>query len=212
MKGWYGDRQAHSLASKGIRTRAKGQTGRLGTHATSHYVKDGILHVIYHGTEVVRMDFNHDILLLDTGGWKTNTTKARMNQASNQYNLGYTVYQKDYQWYVELDSGEVIPFKDNKLVIDMLSESSFSSRGKSKDAERVGRITKRVEDSGYRTGQKVGKRVRKFDDSATERGQKIGKKIDESATKTADYINRFGKKIDKSAEETGKRMKRLFEV
>jgi hypothetical protein len=34
-----------------------------------------------------------------------------MNQASNQFGLGYQVYQKDWQWYVDFD-GQTIDFHD----------------------------------------------------------------------------------------------------
>lgn len=39
-------------------------------------------------------------IVLNTGGWETATTKTRMNQTAHQYNLGYHVYQKQGQWYV----------------------------------------------------------------------------------------------------------------
>lgn len=54
--------------------------------------------VTYHDTTVV--EFNDDYVILRTGGWETATTKARMNQASNQFNLGYCVNQTKFVWYV----------------------------------------------------------------------------------------------------------------
>jgi hypothetical protein len=68
------------------------------TATTVHTDKDGITRVIYHSTPVVSFDDNK--ITLNTGGWSTNTTKTRMNQASNQFNLGYQVYQKDFNWFV----------------------------------------------------------------------------------------------------------------
>jgi hypothetical protein len=44
------------------------------------------------------------MILLDNGDnkeTKTVTTKRRMNQVSNQFDLGYTVYQKDHKWYCD---------------------------------------------------------------------------------------------------------------
>lgn len=204
VKGWYGDRQAHSLASKGIRTCANGQSYRIGSHATSHYVKDGVLRVIYHGTEVVKYDFNNGLLVLDTGGWFTNTTKARMNQASNQYDLGFTVYQKDYNWFVEFDTGEVIPFNgSSNLVIDTEFKAPLFTRGekKSPTAKNINKTICKLEDNASETAKHVKYGMRKVDSV-----------IDESASKTALYLKKWGRKIDDDASKTARHVKKVFEV
>ncbi len=81
----------------------------LGKTATTVREKDGVLSVVYHQTEVVKFDRNTSILTLDTDWHFTATTKARMNQASNQFDLGYRVYQKDFNWFVSFA-------KDDKMV------------------------------------------------------------------------------------------------
>ncbi len=35
-----------------------------------------------------------------------------MNQAANQFGLGYSVYQKNHDWYVNLPSGKTVDFQD----------------------------------------------------------------------------------------------------
>ena len=35
------------------------------------------------------------------------TTKKKMNQASNQFNLGYEVFQKDWYWFIDFFSARV---------------------------------------------------------------------------------------------------------
>jgi len=55
--------------------------------------------VDYHGTRIV--EFDSDTITLCAGGWKSATTKRRMNQASESFGLGYRVYQEDYRWWVE---------------------------------------------------------------------------------------------------------------
>ena len=73
---------------------------RVGSHKTTiHVDSDGFTNVVYHSTAVVR--FNTAVIILDSGGWRTLTTKTRMNQASNQFNLGYYVFQKDFEWFVK---------------------------------------------------------------------------------------------------------------
>ena len=89
------------------------QTQRVGTHKTSIVQLEGLTSVVYHSTAVVQ--FNHDKIILNSGGWDTRTTKTRMNQASSQYNLGFEVYQVNYSWYVDYD-GETIPFADGMIL------------------------------------------------------------------------------------------------
>ena len=69
--------------------------GKVHTTVSEH---DGVTSVTYHETIVV--EFTDDMVWLDTGGWYTATTKTRMNQASNQFGLGFHVYQSKGKWYV----------------------------------------------------------------------------------------------------------------
>ncbi len=82
----------------------------LGTHKTTVRRKDGVLSVVYHATEVVRVE--HKRVTLDSGGWETHTTKNRMNQASKQFDLGFTVFQKAFQWYVDIGEDKPLDFED----------------------------------------------------------------------------------------------------
>ena len=72
---------------------------RVGTVATTISTNEqGHTQVVYHSTPVVT--FSSKFIVLNHGGWMTSTTKNRMNQASHQFNLGYTVYQKAFNWFV----------------------------------------------------------------------------------------------------------------
>lgn len=84
------------------------QTQRLGTHRTSvdYRKSDNSTFVRYCWTDVVQFD-DHWITL-DHGNWKTPTTKTRMNQAANQFGLGYNVYQKDFDWFVATPNNGVM--------------------------------------------------------------------------------------------------------
>ena len=76
---------------------------------TAVFTDNGITTVVYRGTPVVK--FGYDWIELDSRGWQTATTKTRMNQASNQYDLGYQVYQKDFEWFVD-HNGLTLEFFD----------------------------------------------------------------------------------------------------
>lgn len=87
------------------------QTQRVGKTATTISSDSSAnLIVTYHKTQVVRRQIDGAIVL-NSGGWRTVTTKNRMNQTSNQYYLGYSVYQKSGEWFVNW-RGEVLRFRD----------------------------------------------------------------------------------------------------
>ena len=94
-----------------------GQTQKVGSHKTAIYTSRAYVSeficVQYHDTVIVR--FNAEKIVLDSGGWQSRTTKVRMNQASNQFNLGYQVFQKKHAWYVSFH-GEITPFDDGMVL------------------------------------------------------------------------------------------------
>lgn len=77
-----------------------GQMNRISRNNTSVYVGDDYSTVRLHETEVVRHEQGVGITL-NSGGWQTATTKARMNQAASEWGLSYRVWQKDFSWYVD---------------------------------------------------------------------------------------------------------------
>lgn len=90
---------------------------KIGKTATSVITDlDGVIRVVYHNTNVVTVAPDKSVILY-TGGYQTKTTKARMNQASHQFDLGYSVYQKDHDWYVEYQ-GATIKFEGKTLVLE----------------------------------------------------------------------------------------------
>ena len=84
------------------------QTARIGKTATKIYRDGDVTRVQYHNTDAVK--FDQERIELFTNGWNTKTTKLRMNQASQQLNLGYYVYQKDGEWHVITPRGNDLVF------------------------------------------------------------------------------------------------------
>ena len=82
--------------------------------ATSIRGDNGKVIIRYHATDVVTFDAYK--ITLDTGGWRTVTTKRRMNQASEAFGLGYTVYQQSWDWYA-VHNGKVYRFSGETLTI-----------------------------------------------------------------------------------------------
>ena len=98
------------------------KTDGLGKCATSVRQEGGWWHVRYHHTDVVSFNRHERTVILRTGGWKTVTTKRRMNQASRQYKLGFSVYQQNSIWYVTITGGTPQVFRDTQLILQLPSE------------------------------------------------------------------------------------------
>jgi hypothetical protein len=91
-----------------------GQTTKVKGVATSVRVDGNSTIVRYHNTDVVV--FDSETITLDCGGWKTVTTKTRMNQASHEFNLGYHVYSLKKEWIV-FHIRKTIPFDGDKIIL-----------------------------------------------------------------------------------------------
>ena len=72
---------------------------------------NGFCHVYLHGNKIAEIG-NDSLTILD-GGWRTNTTKSRLNALINGLCDGYTqgVYQKDFVWYIK-DDDKTVEFEN----------------------------------------------------------------------------------------------------
>ena len=85
-------------------------TRKIGKHKTSVKRDGDTVTVRYWHTDVVTANLLSGDVTLNTGGWKSVTTKARMNQTAAEYNMGFSVYQKNWQLFVRKRDGAEIPF------------------------------------------------------------------------------------------------------
>lgn len=83
---------------------------KIGKVATKIRTEGGKTIVRYHATDVVA--FDGKIVTLNSGGYRTRTTKVRMNQTANQYNPPFEVFQRQGEWIVSLSNGGLLPFYD----------------------------------------------------------------------------------------------------
>lgn len=70
--------------------------------------------VTYHKTVVFRRSFiaGGYAITLDSGGWRTKTTKKRMNQAAKEFGINFRVFSKNYDWYITLPNRKTVEFTD----------------------------------------------------------------------------------------------------
>jgi len=88
-----------------------------GVETTTYRDHDGALVGVYRGTPVVKQFGN--VITLNTGGWKSNTTKNRMNQFANTYvHSAYGVTQKNYEWFV-IVGDKMIPFIGDTITFEV---------------------------------------------------------------------------------------------
>lgn len=89
----------------------------IGRTATT-VVSDGNGNTVltYHNTKVVV--WNDQFITLNSGGYQTNTTKLRMNQAAQVHNLGYSIAQTKGQWHVYTNHqwDHPMPFFDGMIL------------------------------------------------------------------------------------------------
>ena len=90
------------------------QTAQVKGVNTKLCSNNGDMIVTYHNTQVVI--WNDKEITLNHGGYMTSTTKRRMNQASNQFELGYYVYQRNYKWFCDYQ-GETYCFDHSGILI-----------------------------------------------------------------------------------------------
>lgn len=80
---------------------------KLSNYRTTIAVREGTTIITYIATPIVA--FDRDKIVLNTGGYKSVTTKRKMNQAAHQFNLPYGVYQKKGKWFVTTGGTEHKP-------------------------------------------------------------------------------------------------------
>jgi hypothetical protein len=76
------------------------------TTNTDHYK---FYEVVLHNTTVFVM--NDSLITLNSGGWRTNTTKTAINRAFDLLDIPARLWQKKFEWFVTYD-GTTFDFED----------------------------------------------------------------------------------------------------
>lgn len=80
--------------------------GHTKVEETSHNII-----VFYHKTAIVNIRRENGVIILDSGGFRTISTRRRMNLAAEEFNLSFHVVSKRSKWLVDV-RGERRPFSD----------------------------------------------------------------------------------------------------
>ena len=66
---------------------------------------DGVSFVFLHGNCIAQV--GDTFVRLFDGGWQTNTTKSRLNAILAVHGTGERVFQKNFNWFVSTNDGDV---------------------------------------------------------------------------------------------------------
>lgn len=84
---------------------------KVATATVIRTLPDGIA-LRYHATDVITA--RHDgTVTLDSGGWRTATTKKRINA---YLPADWSLYQSDFAWFLRHLDGRVQPFADGVII------------------------------------------------------------------------------------------------
>ena len=96
----------HAEAVSMVRGKTNRKERKIGNNTYAEIEYDNSVSIRLHGTAVVRF-FPNGLVQLNSGGWRTSTTKDRINKYSP-----VSVYQKNYEWFLR----DGTPFEDKMLV------------------------------------------------------------------------------------------------
>ena len=63
--------------------------------------------VYLHGNLIAAFNHRESNLYIRSAGWQSNTTKERLNGLLNYFGYNLGIYQKDWNWYIRTDNGDV---------------------------------------------------------------------------------------------------------
>ena len=74
--------------------------------------------VYLHGNHIATYNYADKELALFDGGWQSNTTKSRLNALLFEFATGFSVFQKNWDWYVSDFQGKTVKDFYNGLTVD----------------------------------------------------------------------------------------------
>ena len=112
-------RKLETRMNNAIRGRKNFSSGNTTVKTTSFFDNDVYCEeskVFLHGNHIATYNHVTKELSLFDGGWQTVTTKSRLNALCNEFATGFSVFQKNWDWFVSDFSGYAKEFADNTIV------------------------------------------------------------------------------------------------
>ena len=105
-------RKIESQMNKAIRRGGNFSNGNTTVQTVSYLDSQGVCReeskVFLHGNHIATYDHTSKELYLFDGGWQSNTTKSRLNALCYEFATGFSVFQKNWNWFVSDFQSKVI--------------------------------------------------------------------------------------------------------
>ena len=76
-----------------------------------------VVEVFLHGNHIASLDTATHKLTIKDGGWRSNTTKSRLNALLNEFIPSMRLNQKNWAWFLSDDlDGSTVPFVSGMTV------------------------------------------------------------------------------------------------
>ena len=85
--------------------------------SVSYHPSENLSEVRLHGHLIAWYDHSKKRLGISSCGWTTNTTKSRLNAILSELFYGYSIFQKNWEWYVTNFNGtKTVDFYDGQII------------------------------------------------------------------------------------------------
>ena len=73
--------------------------------------------VFLHGHNIATVDHGTHSVKLSSCGWETVTTKSRLNAILQEVKTGFSIFQKQFEWFLN-GQGRTVDFFDGMILLD----------------------------------------------------------------------------------------------
>ena len=105
-------RKIETRMNQTIRRGGNFSNGNTSVQTVSYLDSQGVYNqeskVFLHGNHIATYFHTTKELSLFDGGWQSNTTKSRLNALCNEFATGFSVFQKNWNWFVSDFQSKVI--------------------------------------------------------------------------------------------------------
>lgn len=112
----------------------KVQSSRIiGNNTLGIFYKDGTEAIRFHNTDILFV--KDGIVTLNSGGWKTNTTKDRINGFLRHFDVPFYIQQRNHQWFIgEGVFYDGMQFRNDEQISPIMKDNAD---GRSKMLKRI---------------------------------------------------------------------------
>ena len=89
----------------------------LSNTAVEYNENSNCSNVFLHGHNIATVDHATKSVKLSSCGWETVTTKSRLNAILQEVKPGFSVFQKNFEWFLN-GQGKTVDFFDGMILLD----------------------------------------------------------------------------------------------